>query len=123
MHSLRRVRRIVAVFLATPVIVSLFGCGLLDPEICHAGIFYEVEPPAATIAVGESFTVVATIDSCPEGKRPLVLAWRAEDPSIVEVDSETGRVTGLGAGQTAVHGAGMDGVELLTVLVTVLGPV
>jgi hypothetical protein len=121
MISLRGIRRIVVAALVVPAIGGLGGCGLLDPEICHDGVIYRVEPAEATIAVGQSFTAVATIDSCPQGERPIGGAWTAQDPSIVQVDAQTGRVTGISEGQTRVRFGDDDDWALLTVLVTVQG--
>lgn len=93
------------------------GCELLDPEICHTGIFFDVTPSLATIAVGESFIPSATVESCPEGVRDLSLIWTAADPSIVRIDA--GRVTGLKEGETVVRGADERNNVLVTISVTV----
>jgi hypothetical protein len=100
-------------------LLGVGGCWLVvDPDVCHTGIFFDVSPPQATIAVGESFAPSATVESCPEGVRDLSLFWTAEDPSIVLI--EAGRVTGLKEGETVVKGGDDQENVLVTIAVTVL---
>jgi hypothetical protein len=100
------------------MVLGAGGCGLLEPEVCHTGIFFEVTPAEATISVGEGFTPVATVESCPEGVRELSPAWTAEDSSVVDIVGE--RVTGLSVGKTLVHGRDDQGHVLVTIAVTVV---
>jgi hypothetical protein len=98
-------------------LLAVGGCGLLDPEVCHTGLFYDVTPRAAAISIGESFTPSAMLESCPEGVRELALTWTAEDPSIVLVES--GQVTGLSEGETVVQGEDDQENVLVTIPVAV----
>lgn len=112
-----RTRRLVPV-LGLLLLAGGSGCGLLDPEVCHHGILYDVDPREATISVGESFTPTATVTTCPEGVREISPSWSAEDAAIVEVDAGTGRITGLAAGETVVRGTDTE-ADLVSVRVTV----
>ena len=70
---------------------------------CTLELQASVTPTAQTLHVGESFTPVAKILSC--GGRLQVsdsLRWSASDAAIVQVDSVTGRTTGLAPGQAVV---------------------
>ncbi len=96
--------------LALGLLLAAAGCNLLDPEVCHHGILYDVDPREATISVGESFTPTATVTTCPEGVREISPSWSAEDAQVVAVDAGTGRITGLAVGETVVRGTDAEAV-------------
>ncbi|TVP47420.1 MAG: hypothetical protein EA350_05120 [Gemmatimonadales bacterium] len=98
------------------------ACGILDPRVCHTGVFIEVDPITATLAVGQSVTPTATIETCPEGVRRLELSWSAQDPGVVRVAPESGQITGLREGESEVRGADVEGAVVVTVSVTVRDP-
>jgi hypothetical protein len=103
----------------TALLVGVGACNIVDPRVCHAGIFYEVTPRDTAIAVGESFTPVATISGC-DWSRPLEGEWTAADPSVVSVDRATGRTTGLSPGETELLGRQEDGLPVVSVSVRVV---
>ncbi len=101
------------------LIALLLLIAACETGVCHHGIMIEVEPSAVTLAIGESVTPSATIDSCPDGVRPLVLLWTPEDSTVVSVDAESGTITGLTVGDTDVVGANQSGSALYTLPVQV----
>jgi hypothetical protein len=98
---------------------ALGGCEILDPRVCHDGILYEVVPHQSTIGIGEGFTVRAYTESCPAGVQEIHPEWSAADDTVVQVEPQTGMVTGLRAGETEVRGAGDDGMVVVIARVTV----
>jgi hypothetical protein len=83
---------------------SLARCGVL-PTACTQELRVEVVPAEKTIRVGESFQATAEGVSCGGRQRfayDRPLAWRTADASIVQVDSETGTITGLAPGTATV---------------------
>jgi hypothetical protein len=107
-----------AAFVAMCLLVGLSGCDIFGPEVCHTGIFYGVEPGEMTLEIGESFTPVATIETCPEGERELSVEWIPADPEVVAVDGS--RITGLLEGETMLEGRSGGAGTVVSVSVTVV---
>lgn len=106
---------------ATVLILAVSACDILGlGQECHHGISYEVTPEEVTLTIGESFEPIATMESCPEGRRQLQLHWSAEDPSVVTVDPESGVTTGVDPGSTRLVGSEQQGEPILEVAVTVV---
>jgi hypothetical protein len=70
---------------------------------CTDELRINLQPRDPTIAPGESFTAMIELSTCAgrERWRPEVV-WRAQDTTVVRVDSLTGRVTGRAIGETQV---------------------
>ena len=100
------------------LLAAVSGCGIFESSACHQGILYDVEPQQAILAVGESFTPRATIETCRYGVEEVTLDWISEDPSVASVDA--GRITGLREGDTLVRGGNESGAVLVEIAVTVL---
>ncbi len=91
-------------FLTWAAPVLLAACA--DP-ICTMELGIRYVPGDTTIAVGQSFTASVALSSCGGREHPSdVFTWRAQDTTVVTVDSKTGRVTGRAPGETWVEATG-----------------
>ena len=66
-----------------------------------------VNPSEKTIAVGESFTPMATVSPIDAWNKTI--SWDTDKPSIVHVVPETGQTVGLSAGSATVFARAQDG--------------
>jgi hypothetical protein len=93
--------------LLLPALLAAAGCGATE-EVCAGLSVSELRPGAEhTMRVGEAFTAEYRVgDTCygqpmPDlGRAPV--HWATADSAIVHVDSVSGRVRGLAAGDAVV---------------------
>ena len=76
---------------------------VVNPSVDVTGITLDVT--AKTLAVGESFTLVATVT--PTNADDTSVSWSSSDPTIASVDAE-GKVTALKAGKATITATSND---------------
>lgn len=92
------------VFILSAAALLLSGCDLPLPVDCPADIGWEVSPQQRTVQVGQSFTAEAFVLSCGGRDRERAsVVWRSSDPMVAQVDSVSGRVSGVAPGSTQVE--------------------
>ena len=89
----------------------LSSCNLTLPGTdCPADIGWEVRPSERTIRVGQSFTAEAFVITCGgRDKKRTAVMWRSSDPGVAQVDSLSGRVTGVAPGSVQVEAHDLPG--------------
>jgi uncharacterized protein YjdB len=100
-----------SVFLLTACDLNLMGASSCARSVT-------VSPPAATVAVGETAKLYATVrDSAGNALRGSDVTWSSDAPAIASVD-QTGLVRGVAPGQTTVWAAaeGQSGSAAITVM-------
>jgi uncharacterized protein YjdB len=99
--------------LALAAVVALIAaCETTSPRPTIGAVL--LAPDTATISIGQSVRIVATVNTNPNGSA-FDLAWATSDPSKATVDS-TGLIHGISAGQvsicvTATSGGGNSSVK------------
>jgi len=89
------------------------------PSSCGRSV--TVAPPAATVAVGDSARLYATVrDSAGQAVTGYV-TWSSDAPAIASVD-QTGLVRGVAVGQTTVWAAAEGQSGSATIIVTARPP-
>ena len=88
---------------------------------CTAELAMELTPKERTLAVGETFMPAIRLSTC-SGQVQLTdtLRWAAGDTTVVRVEAESGRTTGLRPGTTQVAPRGARYGKLPGVAVTVI---
>lgn len=91
--------------LAPAAALLLSGCNLpLVEGDCPADIGWEVRPSERTLRVGESFTAEAFVVTCGgRDRKRAAVVWRSSAASVAQVDSLSGRVTGVAPGSVRVE--------------------
>jgi hypothetical protein len=107
----RNVIRISALLLAAVVL----GCSNDDPTGIDQATLLEVSPLFAGLDIGAQQPVIATV-----GGTPVSATWESSNPSIATVDANTGVVTALAPGFTAVTGTLTSDGRLITSNITVV---
>ena len=82
--------------------IALAGCATTDIRLCNR---VTVAPQSAGIAVGDSTQFAASYDrlaACTPPAPEAQLRWSTSDPSIAQVDSVTGMVTGVTPGSVDI---------------------
>lgn len=81
---------------------SVSGCG------CTLELRRDLSPSVVVLTVGETAPPPqASIYGCGVPRQPVVFeTYRAEDPAIASVDPETGMITGVAPGETAIIATG-----------------
>ena len=100
------------------------ACDLVSPgEACTRELRVDLPPVEQTVPVGQTFTATVQLSSC-GGRERLTdsFTWQAQEPTIVEVDATTGRITGKAAGATLVEVSGRHYGRVGGVRVTVTAP-
>lgn len=92
------------VFILSAAALLVGGCDLILPADCPTDIGWEVRPQQRTVRVGESFTAEAFVLRCGGRDRERArVVWRSADPMVAQVDSVSGRVSGVAPGNTQVE--------------------
>ncbi len=78
-----------------------------------------VEPQAATVNVGETVALSATVSPAEASQ---VVKWTSEDNGIATVDGASGVVTGVAAGSVKITATTKDGTQSASATVTVEDP-
>jgi len=89
--------------LALPGLLATCSLPLFSND-CSDSLAIRPIPVDTTLAVGQQFTAQLSLRTCADTKEvtdPYV--WSSEDTSVVRVDSTSGRVVAVGAGQTQLH--------------------
>ena len=79
--------------------LSTTGCG------CLTVVGFHVDPQATTLRVGQSFTPNATVTGC-RADAGESWTWTANDTTVLRVEAQTGRATGLAPGNAKMTGQG-----------------
>ena len=89
-----------AFILIASVLLLVNGC---EHTACTQELNFTMVPTAASIAVGQSVTTSMVLTSC-GGREHLVdtYRWHSSAPAVASVDSLTGWVTGVAAGQATI---------------------
>ena len=113
-------RALYAIISSLAIVASSAGCVIVDPGCGVGGASILVSPTIVFVAVGQSATPKASW--CRNGHYdPMSPQWSlgsAADANVIELDPETGRITGRRAGRATVT-ATSDGVDGASVSVTV----
>ena len=93
--------RKIRTFLITMGVSALSACG------CPADLRQDLSPTERTLVVGESFTPTTRFLGC-LGTEPLddEITWSASDTTVVRVDAQSGRTTGVAPGTAQVFPTG-----------------
>jgi Bacterial Ig-like domain (group 2) len=93
---------------------------LAPPVNCPADLRLTVTPTSKVASIGETFTPQATTLGC-LGTQVLTnqYRWQSSQPAVVEVDSLTGRITAIAAGDANVSVTGVERVATARLSVTV----
>lgn len=92
--------------------------------LCTDELLIDFGPRDTTVRVGGSFHARIALSSC-GGRVQLSdsFTWTAADPTVVQVDASTGRVTALAPGETTIAASGERyGVWRVRVTVRATGP-
>lgn len=108
---------------AVLMLASVSGCVIVgDPACSSGGASIVVTPGIVVVAVGQSVTPSASDSWCANGHEahgsPSWSLVEAGDSAVVRLDTSTGRITGLRAGQATVVARSSSGATA-TVSVTV----
>jgi hypothetical protein len=89
--------------------------------VCTLELRVHITPTERTLTVGESFTPTISLSTC-GGRIPVedTFRWRANDTTVVQIDSVSGLTTGRRSGATwiLVSGARHNGLGIISVTVT-----
>lgn len=96
---------LVTVFLLFGTLV--LGCA---ERGCNDDLWIEISPQDEKLGVGKTFKIKAEARSCGRSKK-LDYDWiyESRDPDVIHVDSESGRVKGLKAGEGEIDVYGVTG--------------
>ncbi len=76
-----------------------------------------VEPETLTLIEGATKTLTATV--LPEDAKDKTVTWSSSNPGIAKVDPQTGKVTGMGAGDATITATTVDGGKTASCVVKV----
>lgn len=99
---------------------TLFMGGCEDAECL--GIWTEVEPDHADLLVGDELTARVFQESCSGSRVEIEAHWTSTDTLVARVDSLTGHVTAVGAGNADILAIGPPSAWLGTLPVVVTTP-
>jgi Big-like domain-containing protein len=109
---------------STPVFIAALGVGACQQSVdCPADLRARFSPSDTAIVVGQQFTASVALSGC-AGTESLtdVVAWSSQEPGIALVDSVSGRVSAVAAGQTHIFARGRTYGSLGSLRVVVNSP-